>query len=109
MTRRESPDSTELRRVTTRAVRRLNVLEYVILAVAAVLAMLAGLLAAIVLGAALELPFRPTWMVASLVLFIVPAAAAYLRARHLDHEAAVRRSASNDSTAAQRERENDGR
>jgi predicted lysophospholipase L1 biosynthesis ABC-type transport system permease subunit len=109
VTRGESPDSSELRRVTTRAVRRLNVLEYVILGVAAALAMLAGLLAALVLGAALDLPFRPTWIVASLVLFIVPATVAYLRAQRLDRADAERRSASTKPDAAQRERDNDGR
>jgi uncharacterized membrane protein len=80
----DAAESAEVRKIAARAVRRLNVLEWVILAAAAFLAMLAGALAALMLRTALELPFRPTWIVASLVLFIVPATFSYLRARRME-------------------------
>ncbi len=73
--------SLQIRRVATRAIWRLNILEWVILAVAAGLALLAGALAAFLANAALGLPFRPSWVVASLLIFGVPAAVTYLRER----------------------------
>ena len=78
--------SQQVRRVAERAVRRLNVLEYVILAAAAVLALLAGAVAGFLVEAAFGLPFRPSWAVASLALFCIPAAAAYLRERRLERQ-----------------------
>jgi predicted lysophospholipase L1 biosynthesis ABC-type transport system permease subunit len=83
----EAKGSAQVRKVAARAVRRLNVLEYVILAAAAGFAMLAGALAALMLRTAFELPFRPTWIVASLTLFVVPATISYLRARRLEQNA----------------------
>ena len=80
----EAKTSAEVQKVAARAVRRLNILEWVILAVAAGLAMLAGALAALMLRTAFQLPFRPTWIVASLALFVIPAASSYVRARRLD-------------------------
>jgi predicted lysophospholipase L1 biosynthesis ABC-type transport system permease subunit len=80
----EAKGSAQVRKVAARAVWRLNVLEYVILAAAAGFAMLAGALAALMLRTAFDLPFRPTWIIASLTLFVIPAAIAYLRARRLD-------------------------
>jgi hypothetical protein len=62
----------ETRRAMERAIRRLNALEYVILAVALVLAMAGGALVALLLSASLELAFRPVWLVSSLLLFLVP-------------------------------------
>jgi uncharacterized membrane protein len=82
--------SQKVRQVAERAVRRLNVLEYVILAVAAVLALLAGAVAAFLLEAALGFPFRPTWAVASLALFCIPAAVAYLKEKRLDRRGSAR-------------------
>ena len=77
--------SREVRKVAERAIRRLNVIEYVILGAAAVLALLAGALAALLLQP-MGLPFRPTWAVASVAIFVVPAAVAYLRERKLERQ-----------------------
>jgi hypothetical protein len=62
----------ETRRMMETAIRRLNVLEYVILGVAMVLALLAGSLAAWMVENLTGAPFRPTWAVSSLLFFIVP-------------------------------------
>jgi hypothetical protein len=59
--------------------RRLDVLEYLILFLALVLALAGGALVAWVLGSALGLPFRWVWAGASLLLFILPGGFVYLR------------------------------
>ena len=59
------------RREMNRAIRRLNILEWVMLAGAAVMALLGGwVIAWLVRG--LGLPFRTTWTLASVLLFAVP-------------------------------------
>jgi hypothetical protein len=55
-----------------RAIRRLNVLEYIIVVAAFLLALGGGWAAAFVLSAGTVLPFRLTWAVISLLLLIVP-------------------------------------
>jgi membrane protein implicated in regulation of membrane protease activity len=55
-----------------RAIRRLNILEYIIIAAAFVLALGGGGLAAYILSSGTALPFRLTWAAISLLLFIVP-------------------------------------
>lgn len=74
-------DGEMVRLVAARAIRRLDLLEYAILGAAAVLAIIAGALVAVLLDEATGLPFRATWIVASLLLFIVPAGVAWWRDR----------------------------
>ncbi len=62
----------ETRRMMETAIRRLNVLEWVILGVAMALALLAGWLAAWMVESVTGAPFWPTWTVSSLLFFIVP-------------------------------------
>ena len=62
----------ETRRMMETAIRRLNVLEYVILGVAMALAFLAGGLAAWLVGNLTGAPFRLTWALSSLLFFVVP-------------------------------------
>lgn len=69
----------EIRRIADRARRRLNVMEYVILLAAILAALLGGALVAWILGTIADLPFRPTWAVSSLLLFIIPGGSVYLR------------------------------
>jgi len=76
--------SREVREVTGRAIKRLEVLGWVILFVAAALALLAGALAAYLLEAAFGLPFRPTWAVCALALFVIPALASHAREKRLE-------------------------
>jgi hypothetical protein len=64
--------------VARRAIRRLDVLEWVILAVAAGLAVGGGWLVAWMLAGTSE-AFRTVWMVTSLLLFVVPGAIAFAR------------------------------
>ena len=73
-----------IREVTARAIRRLDLFEYVILGGAAVLALAAGALAALVVAQAFGAPFRTSWAVASLTFFVVPAIVARLRSRSKD-------------------------
>jgi len=61
--------------------RRLNVLEYILLVAAAIASVAGGWLAALLGRSALGLPFRPTWVVASLAFFLIPGAAAWLAER----------------------------
>jgi hypothetical protein len=80
--RRYDPDEIEAaREVTARALRRLNMLEYVILFFALVLALLGGALVAWVVSSSTDLAFRWTWAGASLLLFVLPGALVYLRER----------------------------
>ena len=60
-------------------VRRLNVLEFLILFLASVLALLGGALVGWLLNSSLGLSFRWSWAVASLLLFILPGGFVYLR------------------------------
>ena len=60
-------------------VGRLNVLEFLILFLALVLALLGGALVAWLLGPALPISFRWLWAVVSLLLFILPGGWVYLR------------------------------
>jgi hypothetical protein len=67
------------RETTRRALWRLNVLEYLILSLALLLALGGGGLVAWILSTAASFPFRLTWGLTSLLLFIVPGGSVYLR------------------------------
>ena len=75
----EKARTEETRKAMRWTLQRLNILEYLILFFALVLALVGGLMVAWILNASLALPFRSTWAVASLLLFIVPGASVYLR------------------------------
>jgi uncharacterized membrane protein len=60
------------RREMQRAIRRLNALEYVLLLGAALLAAGGGLVAAFFLNSELGFPFRMSWFICSLLLFVLP-------------------------------------
>jgi uncharacterized membrane protein len=76
-----------------RAIRRLNALEYFILAIAMALALVAGALAAWLVETLMGAPFRVSWAVASLLFFVVPGAIALRRERRTER---VGESAEND-------------
>jgi len=76
---RADEEARALRRVAARAARRLAILEWVVFLLAALLATGAGALVALLVAGPAGLPFRATWMVASLLLFVVPAAGSYRR------------------------------
>lgn len=61
-----------VRRDMARAVRRLNILEYVILVAAAGMSLGGGALVALLLRELTDAPFRILWFISSLVLFSVP-------------------------------------
>ncbi len=74
----------ETRRMMETAIGRLNVLEYVILGVAVVLALLAGALAAWLVENLTGAPFRLTWTLSSLLFFIVPGWVVLRRERQVE-------------------------
>lgn len=88
------------RQVTTRAIRRLDVLEWVILGAAVVVALLGGGLIAALVGGSLGVGPRVVWAVTSLLLFGVPAAVAAKRMREEDRASRER--------LAPRDEEDDG-
>jgi uncharacterized membrane protein len=72
--------------VAKRAIRRLDIFEWVLIGGALLLAVLGGWVVAVVLSATLELPLRPTWIGGSLLLFGVPGAMTIRRIRREDRE-----------------------
>ena len=66
------------------AIRRLNVLEFVILGVVMVLSLIAGALLAWVLESMIGVSFRLVWGVASLLFFVVPGVLVHRRERLSD-------------------------
>ncbi len=66
--------------VTARAIRRLNVLEWVILGGAGLIAVLGGALVSWLIASQLKVSFRSTWIVVSILLFAVPGLVVILRA-----------------------------
>jgi hypothetical protein len=79
-------DARITREVAERAIRRLDILEWVILTGVAALSIVGGWLVALVLSTATGMPFRPVWIVAALLLFGVPGGIAWRRARREDRE-----------------------
>lgn len=78
----EKARTEDTRKAMRWTIQRLNVLEILILFFALVLALLGGILVAWILNTSLAFPFRVTWAVSSLLLFIVPGASVYLRELH---------------------------
>jgi uncharacterized membrane protein len=74
------------REITERAIRRLDILEWVILTGVAVLSTVGGWMVALVLSTAVGLPFRPVWIIAALLLFGIPGAIVWRRIRRQDQE-----------------------
>jgi uncharacterized membrane protein len=64
-----------------RAIRRLDALEWVILGAALAFALGGGALVAAMLSAGTGLAFRPTWIVLSLALLVVPGGIVLIRER----------------------------
>ena len=64
-----------------RAIWRLNVLEYLMMGMTAVLALGGGALVAWILMTSFGVPFRPSWVIASLLLFIIPGLVVFGRER----------------------------
>ena len=76
-------------------------MEYLLLAVAGGLSLVAGAVAAVALEAMVGLPFRPVWAVTSLLFFVVPGVVVIRRER--------RAGSTNQIEAAESSlRENDG-
>ena len=67
--------------VAARAIRRLDVLEWVILTGAMVLAMAGGAAVAWLMAPTVGLGFRPIWAVISVSLFVVPGVIVIMRMR----------------------------
>ncbi len=87
--------------VTVRAVRRLNVMEYLLIAAAGGMSLVAGAVAGFALQAVAGLPFRVTWAVSSLLFFVIPGGAVLGRERRA-------RSTDHTTTAGSFQKETDG-
>ena len=71
----------ETRRMMETAIRRLNTLEYLVLAVAVGLALLAGALAAWMAESLMGASFRLAWALSSVLFFVVPGWIVFRRER----------------------------
>jgi len=95
-----SEESDHAREVMDRAIRRLNILEYVILGLTALLAVLGGALVAWLVSSTVEVSFRVSWVVASLLLFLVPGALVYSREHRMAKRFEERREHENSTRDA---------
>lgn len=86
-----SEHTDQTREVMERAIRRLNILEYVILGATGLLALLGGALVAWLVSSMVEVSFRVSWVVASLLLFVIPGAVVYSREHRLARQFDERR------------------
>ena len=75
----EKEASRVAREVTRRAIRRLDVLEWVILAAAVGLAVGGGALVAWILAGSSSRTFRTVWMITSALLIVVPGVIVFTR------------------------------
>ena len=82
MNQRNETDQEDVRviqEVAARAIRRLNVLEWMILGGAGLIAVLGGALASWLIAAQLKVSFRLTWIGLSMLLLAVPGLIVILR------------------------------
>ncbi len=79
-----------------RAVRRLGVIELLLLLLAALAALLAGALTGWILNQALAWSFRWSWSVSSMVYFVVPGGIAWWKSRHEARQGRARTSETDD-------------
>lgn len=78
----------EVREAIGRAIRRLGVLEYVILGIIILLSLACGALIAFLATSLLEVPFRITWAVASILVFVIPAVLVWSREMRANRDVA---------------------
>ena len=84
--------------VAQRAIRRLDVLEWVMFIMAAGLAAGGGAVVAWILSTMGDWDFRSTWIGASLLLFVVPGAIAIIKIRRDERADALRREEKRESS-----------
>ena len=99
MSRSDREAAQATREVAQRAIRRLDMLEWVMVLGGAVLAMLGGAVFAWLLAGMAGLTFRTTWIVASLVLFVLPGTIAIIMIRR-DERAGAERASGDRPTSA---------
>ena len=76
--------------VAARAIRRLNIIEWVILGSGMLLAIVGGAAVAWLIAPAVGVRFRPIWMVMSVLLFVVPGVIGIMRMRKDERAARVK-------------------
>lgn len=79
--------------VTRRAIKRLDILEWVILIAGVGLALLGGAVVAWMFAGIAGVDFRTTWIVASIVLFVVPGSIAVIKIKREERRDALRQAA----------------
>ncbi|MEQ9569530.1 MAG: hypothetical protein RLN75_05025 [Longimicrobiales bacterium] len=87
---RDGDDARLAREVTHRAIRRLGLLETVLMLAAGIFALLAGALAALLVAEVTGWAFRPVWIAASVIFFVVPGGTVLIRARRDEAERRAR-------------------
>lgn len=92
--RAEQKAAADAKVVTQRAIKRLDLLEWAIFGIGALLAMGGGAVVAGLMTAAAGWDFRSTWIGASLLLFVVPGVAALAKIRRDEQADADRIAAS---------------
>ncbi len=76
--------------MTHRAIRRLGFLETMLMMAAGLFALLAGALAALVVAEVTGWAFRPVWIAASVIFFVVPGGVVLIRSRRDEAERLAR-------------------
>lgn len=89
-TAREREEAARARIVARRAIRRLDILEWVIFVVGALLALVVGAGVAWLVSGVTGWGFRATWIGASLALFVVPGTIAIIRIKREERRDALR-------------------
>lgn len=79
--RSEEQDARLAQQIAAKAAKRLDYLEWVILAGAALVATGGGALVAVLFKDLMGLPFRPTWIGSAVLLFVVPGSVALHKVR----------------------------
>lgn len=91
MSASDQEDTRLTREVTLRAIRRLDILEWVTMGGAAMLAVGGGWLVALLLEDMVTWSFRTVWTVAALLLFLIPGAVTFTQLRRDEAESRRRR------------------
>lgn len=84
LSRQERETARRAGEVARRAIRRLDVLEWVLIGAALFVAILGGAVVAWLLARSGGTAFRVTWMVSALLLFVVPGAVVILQGRRAE-------------------------
>ena len=92
LSRADAEAAERARQVTRRAIRRLDLFEWAVWGAGAIMATVTAAAIAWVMRAAVGWSFRPTWLVLSMLLFVIPGGVAIMKMRkdERDYDARTR-------------------